>query len=296
MNETGPLPVEDPEGGSAPPVDPTDGGTTVSAGGSSLRLAWHVRGDAAEVTLDADGAPGTAGRGGELAAADEELAEALGQALARVAATLDARGVDVSFAVDHPATSLHPLPEAAADRAGFTERRDLYQLRRPLPVPPDHPSRARVPAVAVRPFAGDGSDADAWVRVNNRAFAGHPDQGSETPETLADRLRRPEVDLAGFLLADDPARPGELGGFCWTLVHPATATDPELGEIYVIGVDPSHQGQGWGPALVLAGLDHLAARGVRDAVLYVDETNTPARALYEKLGFVPHLRRRVYRP
>ena len=99
---------------------------------------------------------------------------------------------------------------------------------------------------------------------------------------------------AGFLVADDPGRPGEFSGFCWTKEHEATNTDPALGEIYVIGVDPSHRGEGLGPAFTMAGLDHLAAQGLTTAVLYVEADNEPARRLYDRLGFATHRRRRVY--
>jgi len=68
---------------------------------------------------------------------------------------------------------------------------------------------------------------------------------------------------------------------------------PGSGEIYVIAVDPAHHGEGLGAALVLAGLDHMTERGVTTATLYVDETNTAARSLYNRLGFVVHHRRRV---
>ena len=190
---------------------------------------------------------------------------------------------------------VHPLPEAVADAAGLTERRDLFHLSRSLPVPADHPVRADLPALATRAFE-PGVDDEAWIRANNRAFADHPDQGRETPATLRDRMAEPWFDPADFLVLDDPLdspdRPGELDGFCWTKVH--AAEDPPLGEIYVIGVDPARQGDRLGPALVLAGLDHLASRGLTTAVLYVDESNTGARRLYDRLGFTVHARRRVY--
>jgi ribosomal protein S18 acetylase RimI-like enzyme len=202
--------------------------------------------------------------------------------------------VELVLAADHPADRLHPLPEALADLAGLTARRDLIQLRRPLPVPADRPARAGAPEIRTRSFR-PGVDDDAWIRSNNRAFADHPDQGAETPATLAARLAEPWFDASGFRVLDDAQRPGELAGSCWTKVHPATDHDPALGEIYVIGVDPARQGEGLGPALVLDGLDHLARLGLTTAVLYVEESNTVARRLYEHLGFTTHARRRVYR-
>jgi len=184
-------------------------------------------------------------------------------------------------------TAAHDADDRAAAAAGFTGRGALVQLRVPVP-PADTPTWP--PGTTVRPYR-PGADDPAWLEVNNRAFAGHPEQGSWTPATLERRRREPWFDPDDLLLAEDAAG---LAGFCWTKVHAATAHDPPLGEIYVIGVDPSRQGRGLGRALVLAGLHHLAGRGPRVGMLYVDAANTAATTLYRSLGFQGHRTDRAY--
>ena len=65
-------------------------------------------------------------------------------------------------------------------------------------------------------------------------------------------------------------------------------------ELLTLAVDPSHQRQGLGQAL-LAGFEAEAnARGARTAFLEVAATNTAARALYERAGWVETGRRTAY--
>jgi mycothiol synthase len=175
----------------------------------------------------------------------------------------------------------------AAARAGFHRQRELLQMRVGLPL---GEQAVWPPGVEVRPFV-PGEDDAAWLAVNNRAFGGHPEQGGWSEATLARRLAEPWFDPKGFLLAIDA---DGLAGFCWTKVHPATEADPELGEIFVIGVDPSRAGKGLGRALVVAGLSSLAERGVRTGMLFVDGDNEAAVSLYESLGFTIHRRDRAY--
>ena len=169
---------------------------------------------------------------------------------------------------------------AFAEQAGFTRSRVLWQMRRPLTNLPEVPLPE---GVTVRAFV-PGADDEAWLGVNRRAFAHHPEQGRWTPDDLRLRFGEPWFDPAGFLLAVDPAD-DRLLGFHWTKVHPAEGDQPAIGEIYVLGVDPGGHRRGLGAALSVAGLRHLAGLGLADALLYVDESNAGAVALYRRLGF-----------
>lgn len=166
--------------------------------------------------------------------------------------------------------------DRVAEGVGLARGRELRQLRRALPL---H-ERA---AVGVRPFE-PGRDEEAWLKVNNRAFSDHPEQGGWGLDTLRQREEQPWFDPAGFLLHE---RDGKLAAFCWTKVHDHTheAHGHGLGEIYVVAVDPAFQRLGLGRQMLLAGLDWLTGRGLRTAMLYVDADNQGALQLYESMGF-----------
>ncbi len=167
---------------------------------------------------------------------------------------------------------------------GFTHARVLWQLRRSLYAP--LPRAEFPPGIEVRTFVV-GQDEDAWLDLNARAFVALPDQGGWTRPDLERRLREPWFSADGFLMAWDS---DQLAGFHWTKVHGRLGSDHQhhhqpIGEVYVVGIEPSHRGTGLGKALTLAGLHHLRALDLSQAMLYVDETNTAAISLYEGLGF-----------
>jgi mycothiol synthase len=161
---------------------------------------------------------------------------------------------------------------------GFSVERDLLQMRVPLPINVERPPRdARF---TLRPFR-PGQDEAAWLEVNNRAFAAHPEQGHWELPTLLAREHTDWFDPDGFIVCEEE---GRIAGSCWTKVH--RGTDPQLGEIYVISVDPAMQSHGLGRILVVAGLDWLATR-VQMGMLYVEQDNAKAVELYRSLGFRP---------
>ena len=193
----------------------------------------------------------------------------------------------------------HAGAEALASHAGYSRSRVLWQMRKSLLA---HLPPLEVPeGVRFRQFRY-GKDEAAWTALNNLAFADHPDQGGWSEDDILLREKEPWFDPAGFLLAEtipgeDPP-PGQAGaepdliGFHWTKIHGASSSEHSgthahepIGEVYVLGVHPSAHGMRLGPALTVAGLRYLRSRGLRQVMLYVDESNSAAISIYEKLGF-----------
>nr|WP_212763167.1 mycothiol synthase [Gordonia araii] len=171
-----------------------------------------------------------------------------------------------------------PAARAVAAHLGLVPRRELLQLRRDVgpgaaPLPP-LPARSDV---VLRTYEGTADDAEI-LRVNNAAFDWHPEQGGWTVDQIAERTGAGWFDPAGVFVAVD-AGSQRLLGFHWTKVH-----GPDLGEVYIVGVDPDAQGRGLGNHLTLAGLHYLAER-VPTVNLYVEGDNTAALRTYEGLGF-----------
>lgn len=170
---------------------------------------------------------------------------------------------------------------ALATTAGLAPSRTLLRLRRPAADPVPVPT----PASTVDVRAYEPADLPAVLGVNSRAFADHPEQGSLDVAGFESRAASNWFDPAGLLVA---VREGQLVGFHWTKI------EGEVGEVYVLGVDPNAQGQGIARSLLAAGLIHLQNRGVSDVDLYVEAENASALALYAGFGFVEAARDVLY--
>ena len=159
-------------------------------------------------------------------------------------------------------------------RSGYRETRRLLRLSIDLPIEAtdDVPVRVRIERFL------PGRDDDAWLDLNNVAFAGHPENGALRREDLAERMNRPWFDPAGFLMAWEGRR---LVGSCWTKVH-----DKSIGEIYIIAVHPDAHGRGIGRGLLVSGIGYLEQRRkAATVILYVESDNTHGLHLYRSLGF-----------
>jgi mycothiol synthase len=166
---------------------------------------------------------------------------------------------------------------ATANELDLVAARELWQMRRDLT---DLPAVSEARGAELRTYSGPGDD-DELLRVNNAAFAWHPEQAGWTERDVAERRGESWFDPAGLFLATD-VDSGALLGFHWTKIH-----GNGLGEVYIVGVDPAAQGRGLGRMLTLAGLHYLAKRLGTEAtvLLYVEADNSAAVKTYEALDF-----------
>ena len=101
-------------------------------------------------------------------------------------------------------------------------------------------------------------------------------QATEVRHVLADSTQRVWVAAA-------------VGGTAVGFVAAKLHRELDLGEIYIIAVDPAVQGQGIGMALTRVATDWLRESGMRVAMIETggDPGHAPARRLYEKAGYTP---------
>jgi len=180
-----------------------------------------------------------------------------------------------------------PQARALAQANNFIKVRTVIQMSKDL---------TEVLAVncnyEIRSFLPD-LDNNAWLTLNNLAFANHPEQGNWSEADLLIRLNESWFDEKGFFVAQDK---DQLIGFCWTKIHGGHSHShlagedhhdhAPIGEIYVTAVSNKYSGKGIGKALTITGLNYLKYQGLNSAMLYVDENNQVAFNLYKSLGFI----------
>jgi len=144
--------------------------------------------------------------------------------------------------------------------------------------------------IIIRSFL-PGIDSDVWLKLNNKVFKDHPEQGGWQLSDLNHRLSEEWFNEKGFFIVE---KNKQVIASTWTKVHGEHSHDhgsgqshahPAIGEIYITAVDPTYAGLGIGKALTINALNYLKYQGLKDAMLYVDFDNKAALSLYDSLGF-----------
>jgi ribosomal protein S18 acetylase RimI-like enzyme len=196
-----------------------------------------------------------------------------------------AGGVDFSLAETLLKQVLHRLPheiqrvdafihianhatQAFYQAQGFQRIRAVYvyQASKPDDAPPSAPNSC----LTLQPQS-QLDLAEQFCQLHDRLFPQVYIRGSEILAQLDDTHR---IDLA--------LHAGQVVGYCY---HYADFNAQE-GYIEYLGVAPAARGQGWGQRLLSTALDwHFNTLHLEQTSLTVDEENSNAQSLYERVGF-----------
>jgi mycothiol synthase len=250
---------------------------SLTSGDSTARHAVTVRDDVIVGYANLVPAHGEHPAMAEVAVDPPARGHGIGTELVSAALTEGGSGTRIWAHGDRPAA------KAVAARLDLLTARELWQMRRVLATP-ELPDLAVPKEIVLRTYAGPADDAEL-LRVNNAAFAWHPEQGGWTERDIEVRRDEAWFDPKGLFIATDATDPSRILGFHWTKVH--YDETPPVGEVYIVGIDPSAQGRGLGRLLTLAGLRYLRERELAEVLLYTEADNTAAVHTYTRLGFAP---------
>ena len=185
-------------------------------------------------------------------------------------------------------------PRRVLELAGFQSLDELIYLRRPRPAPREIGPASELirqlpPGVELRSYTQ--RDESALKRALEETYIGTLDCpelcGVRSMEDVLDSHRasgRGDQSLWWLVIEN-----GEVHGA--VLFNPS----PEQSSIELVyfGLAPSMRGRGLGTPLLKIALSQLAGRKEHVVCCAVDARNTPARKLYEKLGFSEFGRRKA---
>lgn len=188
------------------------------------------------------------------------------------ASELKARAIRASIRQDNTTAKKTLL------KLGFRRAREYFHLE--LETAGSQLPETEGLAVSLRPL--QSHEAALLTELQNRCFTGAWEFNPNTVEEIARTINSPFCSPEDILLACDGDR---AIGYCWTMVLPAISGQPARGQILMLGIDPDYRGRGLGRAVLLAGLAHLANKGVQIIELTVDSENKAAFSMYKSLGF-----------
>jgi len=166
------------------------------------------------------------------------------------------------------------------ERRGFQADHSYWQMR--LDDIKNDANPVWPQGIGFRVFDDIERDAAIWAHLVVDAFA-----EAATPQGVRAQLAEPGVRKEGYLFAVDRRTGREIGT---SRGRVDIVGGKEVGYIGTVGVLPQYRGRGIAEALVKQTLAYLVGLGMRSATLFVEDRNTPARRLYDKLGW-----RQVYK-
>jgi GNAT superfamily N-acetyltransferase len=154
--------------------------------------------------------------------------------------------------------------------------------------PAPGPQRTSHTRFVIRQFAAD--EWQEYRRLRLSALADSPDAFGSTlaaeqalPDALWEERLRAGVDSADdcplLALADD-----EAAGLVWGKIDPV---HPSVAHTYQMWVAPTHRHLGIGGAILEALIVWARSRNAKQVVLSVTCGDSPARRLYDRVGFLP---------
>ncbi len=179
-------------------------------------------------------------------------------------------------------TPVYTLPGESAGgvgtwltQGGFHPGHSFWQMRF------DSVAEAREPrfpeGIRVRTFNDMDHDPGIWSSLIMNSFG----EAASAAGIIA-QLSEPGVSRDGYFFAVDTATGREVGT---SRARIDVVGGEEIGYIGTVGVLPPYRGRGIARALLVQTLSYLAGKGMSSATLFVEDSNTTARSLYEKLSW-----------
>jgi mycothiol synthase len=163
------------------------------------------------------------------------------------------------------------------ERGGYTLVRHLWRMVRRLDGSEDLPA-PELPAGTTIRSPDPERDATALHALDDVSFSDAADYvGISLTMFIDQHLRAHDLDLSLSSVAE---RGGEVVAFLLA----RRWEDEDAGFVDLLAVDPAHQRQGLGRALLQTAFVQIAAAGLREAQLMVSSENPGGLALYEGVG------------
>jgi mycothiol synthase len=214
----------------------------------------------------------------------EVVPEARGQGvedelMSRAQGFLRGRGIREAIYTFHPTI---PWRAKLARDHGFSYLRRYYRLKRDMtapvpevPFPPGMDMDRRASSEAPDDYIRE------WTETFNRAFVDHFNFAPADPQNFINWRDVPEEQFV-FAMARSGGKP--IGVCLSEIEH---GSDNQEGWVDILGVVPEARRSGLGRALLADGLNWIAERRAKVALLGVDAQNEKALELYRSVGFEP---------